>query len=628
MCGLVGFSGEYSLNDLNKSINIIRHRGPDSDGVFFNKESQIGLGFVRLAIQDLSPAGDQPMQSQDKDIILVFNGEIYNVEELREDLKLKGCNFNSSSDTEVLLNGYIQYGLDFIPKLNGIFSIALLDIKKEEIYLIRDAFGIKPLYLYQDEKGILFSSEIKAFLPFTRLNLNKDSVPYYLKFLWNPSGNKIAENVSLIEPGSILTIKNKLIVNYEIWHHHKKYFNAPKLKLKSPEHISNIRKLLSKSVSRQMISDAPLGAFLSGGLDSSAVVAFARESNPNLQCFTIKQEGGVDIGQTDDYNYAHRVANYLNLPLNTVKISSDDLIENIESMIWMLDEPLADPAALNVYFISKFANKMGIKVLLSGAGGDDIFTGYRRHMALKWINTFNLHKLRFLLKPNLMPKSFFKHKLLSEKVTKFLKPIQANNANEMLFNFFSWTDDELINKLLCGQPISSSEQLIYKPFARTLDSISSNDYIDKILALELRHFLNDHNLIYTDKMSMATGVEVRVPLLDKEFVEYILSIPNDIKQTLFQGKSIFKKAMEDILPREVIYRPKTGFSAPLKRWIKDDFNILFERYLSRDVIEELGIFHYDNLQSLISENKRGNIDAAYTIFSVLCIHIWAHKFIA
>ena len=624
MCGFVGFVGRYNEDDLKNATLSIAHRGPDSHGSFISDDKFCGLGFRRLAIQDLSSSGNQPMKDDSGDTVMVFNGEIYNVHELRNQLVKNGYFFEGSSDTEVVLKSYLHFGDKFVDKLNGIFAIAIYLGKQKKILLYRDKFGVKPLYVFQSDQGIVFGSEPKSFLPLTGpFKVNTNSIPKYSSFLWCPDKEKIAENLSLMEPGEMIEISAEGELSSNIWFDSRKLFNAKKFTDKSPHLFNETKQKLRQAVHRQMISDVPLGAFLSGGLDSTSVVAFAKELNPNIECFTINQVGGVDQGETDDLYYAKIAADHLNVNLNILDISEHDLIDNIETMIWMLDEPLADPAALNVYFISQFARKKGIKVLLSGAGGDDIFTGYRRHFALNLFQRLYVHK--FI--PKIIAKSLYENispaTPFGRRMQKLLNPLSKPN-NELLSNFYSWTSKETINSLLISEQDLNDQ--IFNSFNSFIEPLVKKELIDQSLALELRYFLSDHNLIYTDKMSMAAGVEVRVPFLDEDLVKFALRVPNNLKHSLFHGKWVLKKSMEGILPKDIIFRPKAGFTNPLRRWVKFDLEPLFNKYLSKEFMDEVNIFNFEATQNLIHENKKGNIDASYTIFSILCIHIWIKKF--
>ena len=627
MCGIVGIFGG-DLNSLNSANSLISHRGPDDDGIYINRTLNIGLGHRRLSILDTSSFGHQPMFSDDGKLVLVFNGEIYNYKELRSDLKRKGFVFQGKSDTEVLLKLYLSEGKKMLSKLNGIFTFAILDINSELLFLARDALGVKPLYYSTEDNVFAFASEIKALLKLIPNNkeLDVESINRYLSFLWCPGDGTPLKSVKKLLPGEAIIVKNGCVTDKWLWYKLPILNNTNK-NLDKGRSISGVTKYLRQAVHRQMVADVPLGAFLSGGLDSSAVVAFAKEVNPDIRCFSIETKGKQDKGFVADLPYAKRVAKHLNVSLDVVSIESHRMASDLESMIVQLDEPLADPAALNVLYISQLAREQGIKVLLSGAGGDDLFTGYRRHYALQlerywgWLPK----SVRTGLKG--ITKNLNTDNSINRRIVKMFNGAGLN-SRDRLINYFRWSDDSLLQSLyspefrqqLAG---SNSNQVMQDFLEPILTSASS---LDQMLALEQRFFLTDHNLNYTDKMSMAAGVETRVPFLDLDLVNFAARIPDKFKQKGGTGKWVLKKAMESYLPKEVIYRPKTGFGAPLRTWIKHDLQELLRDTLSPDSLNKRGLFSSKAVQQLILDNNN-KIDASYTLFSLLCIEIWCRHYI-
>ena len=385
MCGIVGYSGNFLSSHLEGAVRDLAHRGPDDHGVFFDPRNLVGLGHSRLSILDLSDAGHQPMVSPGGDVVIVFNGEIYNFKELRNELASAGYNFVGDSDTEVLLNLYLHFGEAALQKLNGIFSLALWDARYGSVLLVRDPMGVKPLYWIQTSGGVVFASELKAIVRFLshELRIDPSAIHQYLGYLWCPGERTAMEGVKKVLPGEALEIRRGTVTRKWNWFHlPTSTRNSSKSEGDTQYWIDETRQKLREAVHRQMIADVPVGAFLSGGLDSSAVVAFAKEIDPDIRCFSIALEGGQDEGAVDDLPYARRAADHLGLELEIVNIDSSRMARDLESMVFQLDEPLADPAVLNVRYISQLARSNGYKVLLSGAGGDDLFTGYRRHKAL------------------------------------------------------------------------------------------------------------------------------------------------------------------------------------------------------------------------------------------------------
>lgn len=630
MCGLVGYSGNFQKDDLISGVAKLNHRGPDDNGIFIDKKNGVGLGHTRLSIQDLSALGHQPMLSEDGNIALVFNGEIYNFKELKKDLINKGYKFKSGSDTEVILNLYIDMGLEMLDKLNGIFAFAFYDLRTGEIFIARDRLGIKPLYYSNLEDGFIFASEIKALIDFLpdKKKVDLSSLNKYLSFLWCPGEGTPLENVKKLLPGEALLIHNGKIKEQWTWFKLPIFRNV-KASLSKNEAINKTKLLLNQAVNRQLISDVPVGAFLSGGLDSSSIVAMAKQQNPNIECFTIETIGGVEEGMTDDLPYAKQVAKHLDVDLNVISISSNMMCDNIVSMVEQLDEPLSDPAALNLKYISQLAKNQGIKVLLSGAGGDDLFTGYRRHKAITLDKYWHWLPKNILRQFENTANKFDQRKPFLRRVSKFFDGASLTE-DERLSNFFIWSKDDQLIKLFNHDRLS--EFIKCSPTEPMIDFLSplinkSIHPLDKMLALEQRFFLTDHNLNYTDKMSMSEGVEVRVPFLDNDLLEFAQQIPLKYKFRNGEGKWILKKSMEEYLPLEVIYRPKTGFGAPLRHWIRNELKDLVGDILSYDSIQKRGLFNPSQVHEMISNNQSGKVDAAYTIFSILCIEIWCRSFI-
>ena len=369
MCGILGLSGDYTVffdeeHDSNikfkekfrDALTLLEHRGPDAMGEKLFFDDNVYIGHTRLAIQDLSSAGTQPMASDNKKLFITYNGEIYNFPILKKNLVDLGYSFSSTTDTEVILYLYEEYGLDCFQMLDGIFSLAIYDKKKEIVVVARDGLGIKPLYYYNNKNSFVFGSEIKAILELTgnkNLSLDQKSINRYLTFQWCPGEGTPFQEIKKHNPGELLVIKNGEIIN------RKTFFELPITKpikksshLKVDEIILGLDANLRKAVHDQMISDAPLGAFLSGGLDSTSIVAFAKEIDPNITCFTIDAQSSANsISKEDDLPFAKAAADYLNVPLEIIKVDPDSIVRNLEKMVWMLDEPLGDPAPLNVLYI-------------------------------------------------------------------------------------------------------------------------------------------------------------------------------------------------------------------------------------------------------------------------------------
>lgn len=628
MCGIVGFSGDFRLQDLDSAISAIAHRGPDDSGIFKDDLQMVGLGHTRLSIIDLSGNAHQPMLSEDKSIVIIFNGEIYNFKDLKLDLKNKNYDFKSQSDTEVILKLYIDEGIKFLRKLKGIFSLAIYDKNNGNIYLVRDNIGIKPIYYHLSDKGIIFSSEIKAINEFLIKNDDIDykAIQKYLTFLWCPGDETPILSIKKVLPGECIVINSGKVSEKFFWYNLPQISNSRKFENKDSA-IKYVRENLETAVKRQLVSDVPIGGFLSGGIDSSSVIAIAKKYK-NIECFTIRPEGGTDNDTTNDLPYAEYVAKYLNVNLNIIDINSHNIREDIEKMIWHLDEPLADPAALNVYYIAKAAKKMGIKVLLSGTGGDDIFTGYRRHIAANYENLFSSFPIKLSKVFENIGNKLDKRNSYGRRISKLFENLSLR-GNDKLISYFKWANTDEIFKLFNSevQDIIRTE-IPERPMIDYLNNYdASTSSINKMLLLEQRFFLADHNLLYTDKMSMAEGVEVRVPFLDIDLIESASNISSNLKQRGITGKWILKEAVKPYLPKKIIYRKKSGFGAPLRRWMRKDLREMVSEYLSEQNLKNSGLFNYRSVSTLIEKNDKGIQDAAYTLFSILCIEIWYRKFV-
>lgn len=630
MCGIIGFS--FNNNSKFSSclpLDKISHRGPDSSGQYISPVYNFALGHTRLSILDLSDSASQPMTCKRSGSIIVFNGEIYNFKNLRKILIKEGISFDSSSDTEVLLQLYVHHGLSMLNMLNGIFSFAIWDNVKKQLILARDGFGVKPLYYASTNYEFLFSSEIKGLRSlFTKdLSIDYDSLNRYLTFLWCPGDGTPVKDFKKLEPGHVLVVSQGKIISKYPW------YKLPNLHINKNKNINvsdavhSLQKKLFNAVQHQMVSDVPLGSFLSGGLDSSAIVALAKEIEPDIRCFTIKTHGSQDSGITDDLPYAKKVANHLGVKLDIIEIDSNLMANDLESMVELLDEPLADPSSLNVLYICRHARRSGFKVLLSGTGGDDLFTGYRRHRAL-------LSEAWWSWLPKFFRGGLGKYSSQLDQRTGFGRRMNKLfsgadlDDDSRLINYFKWIKrDDLFGLYSYDFKSLLRDKIAESPIIDYLRDLPINkSRLDKMLTIEQRFFLTDHNLIYTDKMSMAAGVEVRVPFLDLDLVEFAATLPDRIKHRGREGKWILKKAMEPYLPNEIIYRPKTGFGAPLRRWMIHELSDLVGDLLSPESIKQRGLFNSCEVQKLINLNKDGKVDASYTLLSLLCIEIWFRKF--
>ena len=629
MCGIIGAWGPTAPRDVPKATPLIGHRGPDDCGHFVGAGVPVALGHTRLSIQDVSSLGHQPMLSADGSVALTFNGEIYNFPALRTRLAAEGYPFRSHSDTEVLLALYLRDGADMLSSLNGIFAFAVWDARRRELLVARDPLGVKPLYFSESASGFAFASEIKALLPLINdtQGIDAQAIDRYLTFLWCPGDGTPLRGVRKLGPAEAMIVRDGRIARRWTWYELPAARHAVRPMTESAA-ITGTLVALRTAVHRQLISDVPVGAFLSGGLDSSAVVALAKERVPDLLCFTIDAGHLADEGMADDLPYARRVAKHLSVRLEVVTVDSATMAADLEQMVYQLDEPLADPAPLNVLYISQLARRHGVKVLLSGAGGDDLFAGYRRHLAIEMERFWSWTPAGLRAAVETWSARLDQRRPAFRRLAKLLSG-SGLEGDARLANYFSWMHEDRLRSLYTPEfrrQVGSVSAL--HPVMEFLSQLpTSASRLERGLAVEQRFFLTDHNLTYTDKMGMAVGVEIRVPFLDLDLVEFAATLPARLKQHGRHGKWVLKKAMESLLPRDVIYRPKTGFGAPLRRWLRHELRDLVSDLLGPQSLRARGFFDADAVQRLIRDNDSGQIDATYTLFSLLCVEIWCRRFV-
>lgn len=630
MCGIAGYSGDFDAALLERMNAAIAHRGPDDAGVACFPEHRVGLAHRRLSIIDLSTRGHQPMTDVSGTVSIVYNGEIYNYRELRKQLIADGYRFRSDSDTEVLLNLYLRDGDKMMSRLNGIFAFAIHDSRDGSLLLVRDGVGVKPVYFAQTPKGVLFASELKALLqdPSIDRSLDPEAVRHHLLYLWSPSPLTMLRSVRKLEPGHALRIRDGRVERH--WRFYDLPFDQEFVDWPTEDAIVQVRKYLTQAVERQLVSDVPVGAFLSGGLDSSSVVALAQRAmgNERLQCFTIgfQDPRAISEGMADDLPHARHVAQQLDVDLHVVYVGPE-MVDELRNMVFHLDEPQADPAPINALFISRLAREHGIKVLLSGAGGDDIFTGYRRHYALmqeplwSWLPESVRGGMRAAAS-KLRPTTE-----LRRRISKAFRYADLE-GDERIAAYFHWIAPGQLDGIFSPQLRAA---VASPPPGPVLDALAqlppSVPPLNRMLYLEGKFFLADHNLNYVDKVSMASGVEVRVPLLDPDLMRLAAKLPLDLKQRGRTGKWILRRAMESYLPRSVIYRSKTGFGAPLRTWLRDDLRYLVDDVLSERSVASRGLFDPQGVRDMIERDRTLRFDASYTIFSMMCIELWCRMFI-
>lgn len=630
MCGICGYQGIFQAGLIQRMMALIAHRGPDDSGFLEDPANQVALGHTRLSIIDLRPEGRQPIKNELGTIFLICNGEIYDYKQLRDELITKGHLFTSYTDSEVLVHLYEEEGTGMLSRLNGIFSFVIYDSQKNELFCACDQLGVKPFYYSNTDNLFVFASELKAIITVSQVpkDINPIAIHNTLTFLWSPSPDTMFKSIRKLEPGFAMIVKGGCIKR--LWRYYDIPYEENDTISSEAETIRLIQEDLLKAVQRQLIADVPVGAFLSGGLDSSAVVTMMKRIWPNERpkCYTISFAAGKKFeGGVNDLSYARKVAKHLDVDLEEVVIRAN-IIDNIEKMIYFLDEPQADIAPIDIMLICQKAHEQGIKVLLSGAGGDDIFSGYRRHAALylerywAWLPL----AIRYLAQKgtNLLSIGWG----TGRRIRKLLENASLDREKRLIAYFF-WLSQERVKELFSDDMRQSlAEYDSFAPMYNHLANIPNvKEPLNQMLYLECKTFLPDHNLNYTDKMSMAYGIEVRVPLLDINVVRLCGMIPAYLKQNAMTGKYIFKKAMEPFLPHEVIYRPKAAIPAPLRIWLQNDLKEMVYDILSPERIKRRGWFDHKAVHKLIKDNEHKRIDASHSIWAMVSMEIWASLFL-
>lgn len=630
MCGLVGFVGDFPANRLKQMTNAIAHRGPDGEGEWHDQNRGIGLGHRRLSIIDTTDAAAQPMHTHCGRYITVLNGEIYNFKQLQQRPELQKHTYNPHSDTAILAPLYAEHGPHMLDFLNGIFAFAIYDKQEDTLFIARDHFGTKPLYYADTSAGLIFGSELKALLINPELDKQLDiTATYdYLTYLWSPGERTALSHVKKLRPGHYMTIAHG---QYKIteWYNPPLDMNltqgTPNSYVKSP---ADLRGLFDEVVASQTIADVPVGAFLSGGVDSSAVVAsMAHMGHKPKQtyCINFADTNMEAEGFSDDYTYAKRVATALDVPLKPVTMDHTCLDALPEMVAW-LEEPTADIAPLFVNTISKHARADGIKVLLGGTGGDDIFSGYRRHQA-----TMLRHKLGMFSQPfgvalSVAARSPMLPATLKRRFQK-LGYILSGDENTFLMRSFEFHPRRMAIKCISSSFALNNMDNSSNSLEFALVVSEGASPLNRQLYMELFGFLPDHNLNYTDKASMVTGVEVRVPFLDPRLIQYAYNLPLQEKVRGHEAKWHLKKAMEPRLPHDILYRAKAGFGAPLRKWLIEDRRDWVHDILFSTKARTRGIYNTKYIEELIENNSRNKLDATYLIFALVSLELWHQHFL-
>lgn len=555
MCGICGIYGLDDRASIERMLRVMKHRGPDGNGIY--TDTNISLGHSRLSIIDLSENGKQPMSNENGDIWLTVNGEIYNYIELRSILQKKGHIFHSSSDSEVIIHAYEEYGLDFVKFLRGMFALSLYDCRKRRLILARDPIGKKPLYFFTNSDILVFASEIKAILTFHHPNaIDETALWSFLAFQYTLGNKTLFKGIKKVLPGTLVLIEDKKVVYHTFWNITEKYDN----RINEDSAIVKMRQLLEESVRLRMISDVPVGAFLSGGIDSSALVALGRPwADDTFHTFSI----GFDT--YSELDYARIVSNHMDTDHHEIKISGNDVVKNINHLAWIYDEPLGDAAIINNFFLSREAQKY-VKVVLAGEGGDEIFAGYQNYgINLKLLKIFkpgiSTKILGYILNQIPVHYGCYEFSRLGYYL-KYAKAFSDTSIERIHLNTRRWMTDDEIKDLTTLKPQNIYESAVFvKGFS---------DPLNKMLMVDCKNLLPEKFLMKADKGTMANSVEERAPLLDCNIIDFTFSIPASLKIKGGQEKYILRKAVSHLLPSNIINRTKHGFGTPVGSWMESE----------------------------------------------------------
>ncbi len=625
MCGIAGFISKdrNAPTDareilLDKMCKIITYRGPDEQGTVVKERA--ALGMRRLSIIDLK-SGQQPIYSEDGNLAIVFNGEIYNFRELKTELESLGHRFKTNSDTETIVHAFEEFGTNCLEKLRGMFAFAIWNFREESLFVARDRVGKKPLfYTLTDAGNFVFGSELKVLLAQGEIKREIDfaALDAYLTFGYVPEEFCIFKQVEKLEPAHFLIFKNGEITTEKYWDF--KYEPITETKSEA-EYIRDLRDLLREAVEIRLISEVPLGAFLSGGVDSSTIVGLMSEiSAKPVKTFSI----GFNEDSFDELKYARIAAKHFNTEHHEFVVTPD-LVEIVDELVWHFDEPFADSSAIPTFMVSKMARDF-VTVVLSGDGGDELFAGYTRYVVDKKRSGFA--RLPQAVRGN------------------FLKPLSENlphgfRGKNYLYNASLDAVDRYIDSVSHFNDLRKNE--LYsekfrlnlngsfgrgaKVFRELAETVLTGIQVDKLLYLDSKTYLPGDILTKVDRMSMATSLEARVPLLDHKLIDFVMRIPPELKLKGLETKYIFKKAMEGIVPTEILYREKQGFGVPINEWINSHLRQRIHAELLEKRTLERGYFQAEYIKTLLDEHADGRRDHSYRLWVLWMLELWHRRFV-
>lgn len=643
MCGISGVMNCGSRDVIARMNSIQAHRGPDDSGIWERRTPDhcyVGLGSRRLAILDLSGSGHMPMSNQDGSIWITHNGEVYNFRELRSELLAKGHRFASETDTEVIVHLYEEYGRDCVRRLRGMFAFAICDLRSgsPELFLARDHFGIKPLYYFRQGQRLAFASEAKALfeVPGIHAELDLKALQQYLTFLWVPDPGTLFKGIQKLPAGHFATFRDGELKTTQYWD--LSFPSAETVLPRSEDDLAaEIREVFRKSVKSQMISDVPIGAFLSAGLDSSSIVAMMSEASEQpVRTYTITYPAEYRVGEStlDDPSVPAEFARRLGCENRRITVQAD-VVNLLPKLIWHMDEPVADPAIIAAYLVCREAREHAT-VLLSGIGGDEIFAGYRKHTAHYWSQMYQKapqamrRGIQSLLaaSPSLRGSALKGPLRLAKKMARSasLPPVERFIMNCTYLNSAQKAllfTEELDHALQGNNPAINH--------LAAFEHVGEADFLNQMLYLDTKIFMPSLNLNYNDKMSMASSLEVRVPFLDVDLAEFAAwNVPPHMKiKGLLRPvtKHILRKAMDDVLPKRVLKQPKAGFAAPVDYWLASDLREMVDDLLSESRVQSRGLFRSEVVRNYVKEHREGTQDWSMQIWQFLTLELWMQTFL-
>jgi asparagine synthase (glutamine-hydrolysing) len=624
VCGIAGFSlfnhVEGNEASLEKMGNAIFHRGPDAGGTYIDEF--VGLCHRRLSIIDLSEAGNQPMFSGCKNLVIVFNGEIYNFLELREELEQQGVAFNSHSDTEVILELYKKEGVDCLKRLNGMFAFALWDKQKDLLFIARDRLGKKPLYYFSKDGRFAFASEIKAILTLEDIprKIRLDAVYDFFAYQYVPDPKSIFEDIHKLPPAHYMLVTKDGIKQRQYWD--LSFTNTSSDSIE--DNKNKLLSLLNETTRQRMISDVPLGAFLSGGVDSSGVVALmANNSDKPVKTCTI----GFDNKKYNEAEFAKEIAQKYNTEHHEFTVHQN-VAERLEEIAKYFDEPFADPSLVPTFFVSELARKE-VTVAIAGDGGDEMFAGYEKY-AIDDIENKLRDKFPKIVREKLFPPLAKLAGTIPLNIAKKGKSLLNSLSQSPAMGFYitnSQMTDETWNKLV--NPDVARALGNYHPSRITLDKYEKADgpdHLSKLLYTDIKTYLTGGILVKVDRMSMANHLEVRAPLLDYQIAEFAASIPSEQKFNEGVKKRILKEALVPFIPTDLLHRKKMGFSVPLAQWFREELKTIGEKYLLSENQGLTSVFMKDQIEKLWNEHQSGSADHSAVLWSMLMFEIWYQNY--